>query len=164
MTFATFTVAEAAVVFAAASAAATAYAGYSQAQTSRKIAKHNAQVADIGAADALKRGEQARIEARKRGSMIEGQQRTALSARGLDLSEGTANDILGQTDFFSQSDQATARTNGRTEAWAKQAQATNFQLQADGINPGLTLAGGLLSGASSVSDKWYQYYGDKSGK
>lgn len=144
-------------VLAAVSAATAAYAGYTQAQTSKKIAHHNAEVADIGAADALKRGEQAKIDARKRGSQIEGQQRTALASRGLDLSEGTANDILGQTDFFTQSDVATAGTNAKKEAWAKEAQATNFQLQEDGINPGLTLAGSLLSGSSSVADKWYTY-------
>lgn len=158
MTFASFTVAEIVVLGAtAASAATAAYAGYSQAQTSKKIAQHNADVAEIGATDALRRGEQAKIDARKRGSLIEGQQRTALSARGLDLSEGTANDILGQTDFFTQSDIATAGNNAKKEAFARQSQAANYDMQADGVNPGLTLAGGLLSGGSAVADKWYTY-------
>lgn len=148
---------DAILVLSAASAATAAYAGYTQAQTSKKIAKHNADVADIGAADALRRGEQAKIDARKRGSMIEGEQRSALSARGLDLSEGTPNDILGQTDFFTQSDINTAGDNAKKEAWAKESQATNFQLQEDGINPGLTLASSLLSSGSSVADKWYSY-------
>ena len=144
-------------VLAAVSAATAAYVGYTQAQTSKKIAEHNAQVADIGAADALARGEKAKIEARKRGAMIEGAQRTALSERGLDLSEGTPNDILGQTDFFTQSDIGIAGDNAKKEAFARKSQATNFELQAGGVNPGLTLAGGLLSGGSSVADKWYVY-------
>ena len=88
--------------------------------------------------------------------MIEGQQRTALSARGLDLSEGTANDILGQTDWFTQSDVATAGDNAKREEWAKKAQSTSFQLQEGGVNPGLQLAGGLLSGSASVADRWYK--------
>lgn len=144
-----------------AAGAVSAYAGYTQQQTQKKIASHNADVADVEAADALKRGEQSKIDARKRGSMIEGEQRAALSSRGLDLSEGTANDILGQTDFFTQSDIATAGTNANKEAWAKESQSTNFQLQEDGINPGLTLAGSLLSTGSNVSGKWYNYGGGK---
>ncbi|MEO8154716.1 MAG: hypothetical protein ABI605_16720 [Rhizobacter sp.] len=151
------TYATAAFYVALVGAGVSAYAGYTQAQTAKKIAHHNADVADIEAADALARGEKAKIEARKRGAMIEGQQRTALSSRGLDLSEGTANDILGQTDFFTQSDVNTAGDNAKKEAWAKQAQVTNFQLQEDGINPGLTLAGSLLSSGSSVSSKWQSY-------
>ena len=153
MTYAT----TAMIALSAVSAATAAYAGYTQAQTSKKVAQNNADAQEIEAKDALKRGEQAKIDARKRGSMIEGQQRTALSARGLDLSEGTANDILGQTDFFTQSDIATAGNNAKKEAFARRSGAANSQLQADATNPGLTLAGGLLSGASSVADKWYTY-------
>lgn len=148
---------DALLVISVASAATSAYAGYTQAQTTKKIAQHNADVADIGAADALARGEKAKIDARKRGALIEGQQRTALSARGLSLDEGTPNDILGQTDYFTQSDINTAGDNAKREAWAKESQATNFQLQEDGVNPGLTLAGSLLSSGSSVADKWYTY-------
>lgn len=153
MTYAT----TAMIALSAVSAATAAYAGYTQAQTSKKVAQNNADAQEIEAQDALKRGEQAKIDARKRGSMIEGQQRTALSARGLDLSEGTANDILGQTDFFTQSDIATAGNNAKKEAFTRRSGAANSQLQADATNPGLTLAGGLLSGASSVADKWYTY-------
>jgi hypothetical protein len=138
-------------------AAVSAYAGYTQAQTSKKIAQHNADTQEIEAKDALRRGEQAKIDARKRGAQIEGAQRTALSARGLSLDEGTANDILGQTDFFTQSDIITAGDNAKREAFARRSGAANSQLQADATNPGLTLAGGLLSGASSVSEKWYSY-------
>jgi hypothetical protein len=153
MTYAT----TALIVLSAASAGIAAYSGYTQAQTSKKIAENNANVADMQAKDALARGEKARIAAHQRGQQIEGQQRTALSARGLDLSEGTANDILGQTDFFTQTDEATARTNARKEAFNAEAQKANYQLQEDGVNPGLTLAGGLLSGGSAVADKWYRY-------
>ena len=158
LTFASFTTATWVVLGAtAASAAVTAYAGYTQAQTSKKIAQNNANAAELQAKDALARGEKARIAAHQRGAQLEGQQRTALSARGLDLSEGTANDILGQTDFFTQSDEATSRTNARKEAFAAETQQANYQLQDEGINPGLTLAGGLLSGSSAVADKWYRY-------
>lgn len=147
----------------AASAVFGAYASYAQAQASKKIAQRNADVAGVEAQDALKRGEQNAIEARHRGQVIQGQQRAALSARGLNLSGGTPSDILAQADFFTEGDEATARTNGRKEAWARQSQSVNSQLSADAANPGLSLAGGLLSGAGGllsgagiVASKWYQ--------
>jgi hypothetical protein len=137
------------------STALGAVSAYQGAQTQKAIANSNAKVADMQAKDARERGEKAAQEARQRGSLIEGAQRTSLSARGLDLSEGTPNDILGQTDFFTQSDIATARTNGRKEAFAAKTQAANYRMEAGAVNPGLT----LLGGAAKVADKWYAYKG-----
>lgn len=132
---------------------------YTQAQTQKAMAERNATVADMQAKDALTRGEKSAIQAGQAGSLIQGRQRAALAARGLDLSEGTPNDILAQTDFFTQSDVATARTNARREAFAAQSQRGNFQLQADSANPGLQFAGTLLGGGGRVADKWMQYGG-----
>lgn len=140
-----------------ASTAVGAYGAYTQAKTQKAVAENNANTAEMKAQDAQRRGEQAAQEARHRGMLIEGAQRASMSARGLDLAEGTPNDILGQTDFFTQSDQATARTNGRREAWSDRAQKNNFQAEANSISPGLTLAGSLLGGGSKVADKWYSY-------
>lgn len=140
-----------------ASAAAAAYGTYSSAQNAKAAAKANAANADAQAKDAAKRGEKAAIDAQRRGSQIAGTQRATLAGRGLDLNEGTPNDILGQTDFFTQSDIATARNNGRREANSYLQQRANYQGQADGVNPGLQLAGSLLGSAGSVADKWYRY-------
>ncbi len=122
-------------------------------RTNKAVANANAENAELQAQDALKRGEEARIEARRRGSILEGAQRAALSSRGLDISEGTAADTLTQTEFFTQSDEATARTNARREAWDRRAQRNSYRAQADAIQPGLT----LLAGAGNVASKWNQY-------
>lgn len=144
----------------AASVASTGLAtfgAYQQASTAKAVAASNADNARVLAADAITRGDKQAMLARQRGTQLESTQRAALSARGLDISEGTPNNILGQTDFFTQSDEATARTNGRREASAAIAQARSFQGQADATNPGLQLAGTLLGGGASVADKWANY-------
>lgn len=143
----------------AASVGLGALGAYQTARASKDAAINNARIADMQAADALKRGEQDRIEALRRGRLMEGQQRASLAARGLDLSEGTPNDILGQTDFFTQADAATLRTNARKEAWARQAQAGNYRAEAAATNPGLALTSTLLGGAGRVADRWYSTYG-----
>lgn len=139
----------------AASTGLAAYGAYTQASTAKAIAESNAAEGRRAADDARTRGEKAAIEARQKGQQIEGAQRASMASRGLDLNEGTPDNILGQTDFFTQSDVATARTNGRREARGYQVQAANYDAQAAGINPGLALAGTLLGGGAKVADKWY---------
>lgn len=140
-----------------ASAGLGAASMYQQAGTAKAVAQSNADNAKVLAADAITRGDKQAAQARQRGGQLESAQRAALSARGLDLSEGTPADILGQTDFFTQSDEATARTNARREASAAIAQSRNYQGQADAINPGLQMAGSLLGSGSAVAGKWADY-------
>lgn len=135
--------------------ALAAGSAYANADMQQKMAQRNAAVAGMQADDATRRGDLAAIEAQRRGNALAGAQRAGLSARGLDLSEGTPADIMGQTDFFTQSDVATARTNGRREAWSARAQQGNYRMQADAANPGLAMAGTLLGGGGKVADKWY---------
>ena len=141
----------------AASTTLSVASAYQQSSTAKAVAQGNADRAQMLAADAMARGDKQAMLARQRGGQVESAQRAALSARGLDLSEGTPNNILGQTDFFTQSDEATARTNGRREAASDIAQSRSFQGQADAVNPGLQIAGSLLGSGSSVADKWAAY-------
>lgn len=140
-----------------ASAGLGAASMYQQSSTAKAVAQSNAENAKVLAADALSRGEKQAMQVRQRGGQLESAQRAALSARGLDLSEGTPADILGQTDFFTQSDEATSRTNARREASSALAQSRSYQGQADAINPGLQMAGSLLGSGAAVADKWNAY-------
>lgn len=140
-----------------ASAGLGAASAYQQSSTAKAVAQNNASNASVLAADAITRGDKQAAQVRQRGSQLEGAQRATLSARGLDISEGTPANILAQTDFFTQSDEATTRTNASREASADIAQSRNFQGQAGAINPGLQLAGSLLGSGSSVAGKWADY-------
>lgn len=148
-----------ALVASAASTAVTAYGTYNQAKANKAIASNNAVEAERAAQDAQRRGEMEAQAAQRRARDVMGAQRAGFSARGIDIGEGTAADLIDQTDFFGQSDAATARTNARKDARGYRTQGANYRTQANAINPGMQAAGTLLGGSASVADKWYAYSG-----
>lgn len=137
----------------------SALGAYNQAQTGKAVAEANAKNAEIQAQDALRRGEKDAMELRQRASAYKSAQRVAMAKNGLDLTYGTAADLQDQTDFFGQADMDTARSNARREAWARQSQSANFQMEAAASRPWLAGGSTLLAGAGSVASKWYDYRG-----
>lgn len=136
-----------------------------QAQYQSAVASNNAKVAEWQAADAKERGDRAAADTRRKYAALQGTQRASLAARGLDISEGSANAILTDTDFFGAYDQNVTRANAEREAWGHRVRASNFggdaaaySASADAENP---LLSGALAGASSyfssplVASKWY---------
>jgi len=134
-----------------------AISAYNQAQVANQVAENNAKIAEYQAQDALKRGEQQSMDIRRKAAAYKSTQRSMMGARGLDLTYGSAADILDQTDFFSETDVATTRTNAANEAWARRAQATNYRAEAASRSPWMMAGGTLLAGAGQVANKWYQY-------
>jgi hypothetical protein len=148
----------------------TAYGMQQQAQGQKNLANYNAQVADgnakmaeYSAQDAIRRGDEEAAAIRRNADMLKGSQRASMAARGLDLTQGTAQELQDQTDFFAQTDMATARNNAQREAWAARVHGANFASEAAmqratarSISPGLAFGTSLLGGAGQVADKWYQ--------
>lgn len=143
----------------AAVAALSAKNAYDTAKVNRGVAEQNAAVAEQKRVDALSRGEQDAMAARRAAGQQAGAQRAGFSARGLDISEGTPADLIDQTDFFGQTDVATARTNARKEAWGYQAQKNGFESAAASSSPGRAAGASLLSSAGSVAANWYAFGG-----
>ena len=137
----------------------SATSAYQQSQVSKQIASNNAQTAEYQAQEAQRLGEKQAIEVQRKGAAMKSAQRVGLAAKGLDLGYGTAADLQDQTDFFTQSDVATTRTNAAKDAWGKRAQGANYRGQANAENPLMMAGGSLLSGAAQVSDKWNMYKG-----
>lgn len=132
-----------------------------QASYTAGVARNNATMAEYAAADATRRGELEAQRVQRQTSQVVGSQRAGFAAKGLDISDGTPGDIIDQTNFFGKADAATARYNGKVEAWGKQNQANGFRSQASAAeyNGNMAVAGDLISGAGAVADKWYQYGG-----
>lgn len=112
---------------------------------------------------------------------MQGTQVASLAARGLDVSEGSANAILTDTDFFGDYDQKQTRANAARESWGFQVRAGNFRgdagmysTAANNENPMLSGAlagtsayfggkktgsggggGSALAAGSAVNDRWY---------
>jgi hypothetical protein len=137
----------------------SATSAYQQSQVTKATAENNAKMAEIQAQDMQKRGEEEAQAVQRRGAAIKSAQRVNLAAKGLDLGYGTAADLQDQTDFFTQSDVATARTNAAKDAWGKRAMGANYRAEASAQNPMMAGAGSLLGNAGQVADKWYRYSG-----
>lgn len=144
----------------------SAGAAYQQGQVAKQVAQNNATMAEYAAQDAVRRGEEEAQAVQRKGATLKSAQRVSLAARGLDLGYGTAGDLQDQTDFFSQSDVATTRSNAAREAWSMRARGENARQEGlwaarEGT---MRAAGTLLAGAGQVSDKWYRYGRGGSGR
>lgn len=155
--------AAAALVASIASAGMAAYGAYQQSSVQKAVAKNNANIADAAATSATQRGEEQAQQAQRQARQMTGAQRAGFASRGLDLGAGTPADMLEQTNFFGQSDAATARTNGRQDAWGYKTQGANYIAQANAQNPGMALTGSLLGSAGSVADRWNAWKGAGTG-
>lgn len=150
-----------AMIATAASAGVGAVSSIQQGQVAKQVARNNATMAEYAAQDAQKRGEEEATTIQRKGAALKSAQRVSLAAKGLDLGYGTAADLQDQTDFFTQSDVATTRTNAKREAWSTRAQGQQrlAQGKADALNSMYGAAGSLLGGAGQVASKWYEYRG-----
>lgn len=130
-----------------------------QYETEAAVARNNQTIANNAADDALRRGELEAQRVQRQGMQLVGTQRAGYAAKGLDITEGTPGDVIDQTNFFAQADSATARYNGRVEAWQKRSQANNFGAQASAASTraGSAVTSSLLSAAGSVAPAWYGY-------
>lgn len=137
----------------------SAGAMYQQGQVAKQTAANNAKMAEYAAMDAQRRGEEEAAAIQRKGAAIKSAQRVNLASKGLDLNYGTPADLQEQTDFFTQSDVATARENARRQAWSTRAQGQQalFQGSAAASNARLQAAGSLLAGTGQVAGKWYDY-------
>jgi len=142
---------------AAASMVVGAQSARNQAAYSQRVAQNNAIEAERAAGKATQKGEQDAMMVRRQASQAKGGQRAALAARGLDLNSGTAQQLQDQTDFFGEQDQATVRENAAEQARGYRTQGANYSAQAANSKPGEAGFVSLLSGASSVADKWHSY-------
>lgn len=166
-------------------AAMAAYGAYSSAASQKaqagyqaKVAENNANIAELQAQDAKARGDKASFDVRRKYAALMGTQRASLAARGLDITDGSANAILQDTAYFGAYDENTTRANAAREAWGyrvraagMQSDASAYSATADAINPllsgGLAGAGTWFSSAQSVDPKWYRgekpYAGNQAG-
>lgn len=139
----------------AAGIALSAVGSYQQAKAAKSAASYNAQVAELEAQDAKRRGENDRISAARKAAQLKGDQRSTMAARGLDLTGGTPLALLAQTDYFASVDQDTIRMNAEREAWRSRVKGTAYSNEASGYNPLMSAGTSLLSGIGSVASQWY---------
>jgi hypothetical protein len=126
--------------------------------------RNEAQLAEYAAKDAIERGQQAQFRSRLNAGQLKGAQRARLAAAGLDLTEGSALNILLDTEMFSDMDAATISDNAEREAWALRENAKGnrrnahfLAFGASQISPSQAGFTSLLGSAGSVASSWYGY-------
>lgn len=144
--------------------AVSAKGQYDQGQVAKQVGRNNQIMAEYAAQDAQRRGEEDAQRLRQRGAQIKGAQRANMAAKGLDLSVGTSAELIDQTDFFTETDQATARSNAAREAWSNRAAGANYRAQGDAAarQGNLSAFSTLLATSGQVADRWYTYNPPKS--
>ena len=152
----------ASIGFGAISAIQSAQAANAQADYNTAVANNNAKLAEYQAEDAQRRGEEEAIAVQRKAAGLKSAQRATMAARGLDLTGGTPQGLLDQTDYFAQVDTGTVRSNADKEAYAKQVQASNSRTEAVAFQAGkrsplMAGATSLLASASMVDSKWNTY-------
>lgn len=157
------------IVAAIATAATSTYGALQQANAQKLEANYQAQIAANNAliarqqrADALNRGEIDAQNAMRQQAQLIGQQRASLAANGVDVTQGSAVDILASTKFLGAQDVATIQSNAAREAWGYTVQENNYMSESqlnkwrsELINPSvqgsIAGVGSLLSSASSYA-------------
>nr|WP_143009793.1 hypothetical protein [Propionivibrio dicarboxylicus] len=129
-----------------------------------KVAANNAKIAEWQAENALERGQKAEQTSRLKTAQLKGTQRAALAEKGIALDEGSALNILNDTDYMGDVDANTIHDNAALEAWGYRAQAAGLSsdssmlaARAAAEDPTAATTSSLLGSAGSVASSWYAY-------
>ena len=157
------------LVLTAATAGVTAYGTYKQTQAANAAAEYQSQVAANNqlsanqyAADAEKRAKQEADDHKRRIAAVKADQRASIAAAGFDVGQGSALDILSDTEAAGQLDILRIKDAGDREASKYRQQGANFgaesQLYANSkTSPFLAAGTSLLQGASQFGNQYSQF-------
>lgn len=141
--------------------AASTYVAY---DSSKKAGEANAQIAEnnarLAADDARTEqaiGDRESQQQTWRMRAMEGQQRAAIAASGVDSQFGTPAELLGESAMLGEVDQQTIRLNAARRAWGFNAQAQNVRNQSsvDRYNTRQQGTATILGGMSSFARTAY---------
>jgi hypothetical protein len=123
-----------------------------------KVDANNAQLARNQAADAAAQGDLESERSAWRTRAIEGQQRAAIAAQGIDSEFGTPQELLGETAMFGEMEQQQIRLDAARKAWGFNADARNTENQnrasrfATKSKNNATILGGLMQAGNSYAN------------
>lgn len=129
--------------------------GQAQAQASKynaKVAEMNATLADRKSRDALERGKIEEQNKRQEISQLQGRQKAAMAANGVDLTFGSPLDTMVDTATLGELDALTVRRNANREAYDYEVQGVNQRSGAalDRMNAKSATTGSYLAAAGTV--------------
>jgi len=143
------------------------------ADASSKASTYNAQVAEMNAVlserrakDAEARGKAAEQQKRMEVAQLQGKQRAAMAANGVDVNFGSALDTIVDTAFLGEMDALNIRRNAAREAYDFRVDAASGRADAglarssasNAMTAGYLDAAGTVLGGASSSYKSYREY------
>ena len=132
---------------------------YQQGQAQSKAAIIQQQQDQLRARDALERGEAESDRHRLAAARAQGEQKARAAAAGVDISTGSALDLLDDSAFIAEQDAFTIRKNATRSSDGYLVSAANAGTAATAARrQGLFDAGGtVLTGASRVASRWQAF-------
>ncbi len=124
---------DAAGVVAASQATAGAAGAYSQIQSGRfnsKVHRFNAEVAQIQARDAVRRGEADVSRMRSGTKRLISAQRAGFAGQNVVVDQDVAGAVVAESETAELQDAETLRTNAKLEAWGFKVQETDSRMKA----------------------------------
>lgn len=91
----------------------------------------NKKIAKINAEDAITRGEGAVDVYKKQAAQVQGAQKAALAAQGIEIDSGSAAQIQYETEKQMITDVKTIKNNAWREAWGYKVEAINLSTESD---------------------------------
>ncbi len=122
----------------------------------RKQSEANIELAKDAAAASLQRGAEEAGAIRNAGGQLQQAQAFAYANSGVDVSVGTAANVIASTAAASERDAVTAENNAMREAWGYKRHGIQFQQQA-GLNASRRnreVAGTVLGAAGSIASEY----------
>lgn len=151
-----------------AAAITSAIGAYGQASAQKQslayqasIARNNVQIAGWQASAAITAGQNAEEMSDLKTAQTYSSQRAAMAANGVDLSEGSASEVLASTKVIGGINATTIHNNALMTAWGYQVAGVNatnsanfYDAASKNVNPGTSAATSLLTSAGSVAKSW----------
>ena len=130
-----------------------AYAADQAGDAQEDLGNWNADVAAKQADDALARGRETERRQRIGIRQTIGAQRAAFAAQGVDVSDGSALEVVQDTAALGELDLITIRNNAAREAWGYRVGETDYRYKAQmaGYAGNQQAAGTILTGAASIA-------------
>lgn len=151
----------------------------SMAEAQANIDDINADTSEFAAQQAIIAGQRNEQNVLLKGAQLKSTQRAEMAANGIDLSQGSAQNILTSTDVMTREDAKQVALEATRAAWGLRTQATNYKsaagvsraqgqaavlqgyAQAAGLNatasaisPSMAGASSLLTSAASIGGQW----------
>jgi len=143
----------------------TAYGAYSSASAQKTGLNYNAQIAAANAALASYQSAQTHVIANQQQAAQDlktaatfGSQRASMAANGIDLSQGSANEVLASTKYEGAVDAMTIQDNATRQSTIFNTESANNTQEsqmdtsmANSINPDMAAGASLLTGAATLA-------------